>query len=79
MAKRKRRSAVKVVKSKPRGKRLVDAGRSLKQARWMAKSTNEASRGDPACPVGAQAVIFKNSKSYTLPFEIYVNKKCRYV
>jgi hypothetical protein len=60
------------------GKRIVDAGRTLAQARSMQRDTNAAAKGDPSCPRGAKAVIRKNPNSY-LPYEIWVTKSCRYV
>ncbi len=65
---------------KPAGKRLVDAGRSLKQARSMARDANAAARGDPGCPRGAKAVVRKvPGYKGGLNYEIWVSKGCRYV
>ena len=59
-------------------RRIYDAGRTLKQARGIARDANAAAKGDPGCPRGAKAIVKKNPKS-SLPYEIWVNKKCRYI
>jgi len=71
MARRKKR--VSIV-----GKRIVDAGRNMAQARSMVRDANAAAKGDPSCPRGAKAVIRVNRKS-SLPYEIWVTKSCRWI